>query len=292
MKIGFIGLGGMGRPMARNLLKAGQELVVYNRTRSRSQEMAKLGARISETPGIAADVVLTMLADDAAVEAVVFDDLLNALPKGAVHVSMSTISVDLSQRMAEAHAGKGQQYVSAPVFGRPDAAEAAKLFIVAAGPAEAVRRCQPVFDILGQRTFLLGEDPSLANVVKLGGNFLTASTLEAFGEAFALVRKHGVDAHKFLEIMTGTFFNAPYQKMYGAMIAEERYEPAGFRMPLGLKDVRLVLAAAENARVPMPVASVVRDQYLGALARGWEDSDWAAIARLAADNAGLKPGKG
>lgn len=290
MKVGFIGLGAMGRAMASNLLKAGHELIVYNRTRSRTEGLA--GAiKVSDTPAIAAEIVITMLADDHAVEDVVFDRLLLALPEGSVHVSMSTISVALSRRMAEAHKQKRQQYVSAPVFGRPDAAEAAKLFVVAAGPAEAIRRCQPLFDVLGQKTFMLGEDATSANVVKLSGNFLIASTLECFGEAFALARKYGLDPQQYLEVLTGTLFSAPYQKNYGAIIAQEKYEPAGFRLALGLKDVRLVLAAAESARVPMPVASVLRDQYLGALARGWEDSDWSAIARLAADHAGLKPRK-
>jgi 3-hydroxyisobutyrate dehydrogenase-like beta-hydroxyacid dehydrogenase len=289
MKVGFIGLGAMGRPMASNLLKAGHELIVYNRTSSRAAELARAGAKISDTPAIAAEIVITMLADDHAVEDVVFDRLLISLPPGSVHVSMSTISVALSQRMAEAHKQKGQQYVSAPVFGRPEAAEAATLFVVAAGPAEAIRRCQPLFDVLGQKTFMLGEDAASANVVKVTGNFLIASTLECFGEAFALARKHGLDPQQYLEVLTGTLFSAPYQKNYGAIIAQEKYEPAGFRLALGLKDVRLVLAAAESARVPMPVASVLRDQYLGALARGWEDSDWSAIARLAADHAGLKP---
>ena len=290
MKVGFIGLGAMGHAMAGNLLKTGHELTVYNRTRSRAEGLA--GAlTVSETAAIAADVVITMLADDHAVEEVVFGRLLASLPPGSVHVSMSTISVELSQRMADAHKQKGQQYVSAPVFGRPDAAEAAKLFIVAAGPAEALSRCQPLFDVLGQKTFVLGEEPILANVVKLAGNFLIASTLECFGEAFALARKHGLQPQQYLEVLTGTLFSAPYQKNYGAIIANEKYEPAGFRLPLGLKDIRLVLAAAEVARVPMPVASVLRDQYLTALARGWEDLDWSAIARLAAENAGLKPAK-
>lgn len=291
MKIAFIGLGAMGHPMARNLLNAGHELIVYNRTRSRAAELERAGARVSDTPAIAADIAITILADDDAVEGVVFDRLLTALPPGSLHLSMSTISVALSKRMAGAHQAKGQQYVSAPVFGRPDAAEAAKLFVVAAGAADAVRRGQPLFDVLGQKTFVVGEDPTAANVVKLSGNFLIASTLECFGEAFAFARKHGLDPQQYLEVLTGTLFTAPYQKNYGAMIAQEKYEPAAFRMPLGLKDIRLVLAAAEAARVPMPVASVLRDQYLGALARGWEDSDWSAIARLAAERAGLKPAK-
>ena len=293
MRLGFVGLGAMGRSMARNLLKAGHEVVVYNRTRSRAQELARDGATISDTPAIAAEVVITMLADDSAVEEVVFGPggILSALPRGSVHVSMSTISVALSRRISAAHNKAGQQYVSAPVFGRPEAAEAAKLFVVAAGASDGVRRCQPVFDAVGQKTFVVGDDPAVANVIKLSGNYLIVSTLESFGEAFALARKYGIDPQQYLEVLTGTLFSAPYQKNYGAIIAQERYEPAGFRLRLGLKDVRLVLAAAESAEVPMPVASVLRDQFLSALARGWEDLDWSAIARLAAENAGLKSEK-
>lgn len=286
MKIGFIGLGSMGRPMARNLLKAGHELTVYNRTPSRTEEFARAGAKTSDSPAIAADAVITMLSDDHAVEDVI-DPLSAALPKGAIHVSMSTISVALSQRLAELHKARGQEYVAAPVFGRPEAAEAAKLFVVAAGANDALQRCRPLFDSVGQKTFVVGEHPVLANVVKLTGNFLIASTLECFGEAFALARKYGLDPQQYLDVLTGTLFSAPYQKNYGAIIANEKYEPAGFRLPLGLKDVRLALAAADARQVPMPVASVLHDQYLAALARGWEDSDWSAIARLAAENAGL-----
>ena len=287
MKIGLVGLGAMGRAMAHNLLKAGHELNVYNSNRSRADELARDGAKVADSPAISADVVITMLSDDHAVEGV-FDALVSALPKGAIHISMSTISVDLSQRMPEANRQKGQHYVAAPVFGRPEAAEAAKLFVVAAGANEAVRRCQPVFDAVGQKTFVMGEHPIFANVVKLTGNFLIACTLECFGEAFALARKYGLDPQQYLDVLTGTLFSAPYQKNYGAIIANQAYEPAGFRLPLGLKDVRLALAAAEAKQVPMPVASILRDQYLTALAQGWENSDWSAIARLAAHNAGLK----
>ncbi len=288
MNIGFIGLGAMGRPMARNLIKAGHELTAYNRTRSRAEELAREGAKVSDSPAIAADIVISMLSDDHAVEEVVFGSLIGSLPRGSIHLSMSTISVALSKQMAEAHKEKGQHYVSAPVFGRPEAAQAAKLFIVAAGASDAVHRCQPLFDAVGQKTFVISDDAKAANVIKLSGNFLIASTLECFGEAFALARKHGIAPQQYLEVLTGTLFSAPYQKSYGALIAAGKYEPAGFRLPLGLKDVRLALAAADSAGVPMPVASVLHDQYLAALARGWENLDWSAIARLAAENSGLK----
>ncbi len=291
MNAGFIGLGNMGQPMARNLLKAGHSLTVYNRSRRRAEELAAAGARVADGVGDACrgDVVMTMLADDRAVEEVVFGSggLLAALAPETVHVSMSTISVALSRRLTEAHAQAKRAYVSAPVFGRPDAAGAAKLIVVVAGPPAAIDRCRPLFDAVGQQTFVVGEDPPAANVVKLAGNFLIASAVESLAEASALVRKSGLDAKRFLEIMTGTMFAAPVFKNYGNIIAEERYEPAGFKVALGLKDVRLMIAAAEAANVPMPVANVVRDHLLTAMARGQQELDWTVIARIAAENAGL-----
>ncbi len=293
MKVGFIGLGNMGRPMAGNLIKAGHELTVYNRTRSRADELKPAGARVVNTPAeaAAADVLITMLADDHALEDVVLGsgNVLAALGRGSTHISMSTISVALSKRLAETHRKAGHVYVSAPVFGRPEAAAARKLFIVAAGPAEAISRCQPLFDAMGQKTFVFGEDPAAANVVKLTGNFLIGSVIESLGEAFALARKYGIDPQQVFDFLTSTLFAAPIYKTYEAMIAQDKYEPVGFRMTLGLKDIRLVLAAAEGANVPMPVASLVRDHLVTAIARGMENSDLAAFARIAAENAGLKP---
>jgi len=290
MNVGFIGLGNMGQPMARNLLKAGHHLLVYNRTRSRAEELLAEGARLAESARDACrgDVVITMLADDRAVEEVVTGaDLVSNLAPNTVHVSMSTLSVALSRRLAEMHAQAGRAYVSAPVFGRPEAAAAAKLFIMAAGPAGAVDQCRPLFEGLGQRTFVGGPDAPAANVVKLAGNFLIASLLESLGEAVALVRKSGVDPKRFLEIMTDSLFAAPVYKTYGSIIVQQRYQPAGFKVPLGLKDVRLILAAAEAAAVPMPIASLVRDRLLTAIAQGHQDLDWSVVARIAAENAGL-----
>jgi 3-hydroxyisobutyrate dehydrogenase-like beta-hydroxyacid dehydrogenase len=200
---------------------------------------------------------------------------------------MSTISVALSERLAEAHRNAGQAFVAAPVFGRPEAAAAAKLFVVAAGPEAELARCQPVFDAIGQRTFIVGDKPSAANLVKLSGNFLLAAMIECLGEAFALVRKGGVDPHAYLEILTNTLFSAPAYKTYGTIIADQKYEPAGFKMSLGLKDIRLALAAADTLAAPMPVASLVHDHFLSGVAQGKGDSDWSALARLAAVNAGL-----
>lgn len=292
MKLGWIGLGNMGLPMARNLLRAGHEVMVYNRTRSRAGSLQADGVKVAGVPSDAATapIVATMVADDSALEEIIFGSgkVLETLARGAIHVSMSTISVALSKRLAEAHAKAGQAYVSAPVFGRPEAAIAAKLFVVAAGPGEAVRACQPLFGAVGQRTFVMGEDAPVANVIKLSGNFLIASTIESFGEAFALVRKYGVPPRQFLDFLTNSLFTAPVHKTYGTLIAEDKYEPVGFKVPLGLKDVKLVLAAAESASVPMPLASLIHDSFVTLMAHGMQEADWATIARLAAENAGLK----
>jgi 3-hydroxyisobutyrate dehydrogenase-like beta-hydroxyacid dehydrogenase len=291
MKVGFIGLGNMGLPIARNLLKAGHEVTVYNRTRERAESLRAAGAAIAtqaaDTCG--SDVLITMLADDRAVRAVVFDgQLIPKLALGAVHVSMGTISVALAQELTRAHAEAGNQFISAPVFGRPEAAESATLAVIAAGPAKMIARCQPLFDAIGQRTFIVGEEPSNATTVKLAGNFLILSVIETLGEAYALLRKSGVEPEKFLEIMTSTLFAAPVYKTYGDLIAKQQFLPAGFKLPLGLKDVSLVLAAAADARAPMPIASLVRDHILAAIARHGEDLDWSSFSKISAENAGLK----
>jgi 3-hydroxyisobutyrate dehydrogenase-like beta-hydroxyacid dehydrogenase len=292
MNIAFIGLGNMGSAMATNLLKAGHALSLYNRSRARADALKPLGARVASAPGEAADgaeIAITMLADDHALESVVFGkgSLLDSLPPNAIHVSMSTISVALSRRLAAAHAERKQHYVSAPVFGRPEAAAAAKLFIVAAGPAEQIERCHPLFDAMGQKTFLAGDDASGANLMKLAGNFLITTVIEGLAESFALVRKAGLDANLFHEILTSSLFNAPIYKTYGALINSQKFEPAGFKLPLGLKDNRLLLAAAEENAVAMPMASLIRDRFLAALGQGMGELDWSAIAKLSAKDAGL-----
>jgi 3-hydroxyisobutyrate dehydrogenase-like beta-hydroxyacid dehydrogenase len=289
MDVGFIGLGNMGQAMARNLLKAGHRVTVHNRSRGKAEALATDGAKVAESLAEAwgNPVVITMLADDAAVEGILFGDGggLSTLSRDAVHISMSTISVALSDRLAEAHRKAGQIFVAAPVFGRPEAAAAAKLFIVAAGAQLA--RCQPLFDAIGQRTFIIGDKPSAANLVKISGNFLLATVIECLGEAFALIRKGGVDPHAYLEVLTSTLFSAPAYKTYGGLIANEQYEPAGFKMTLGLKDLRLALAAADALDTPMPAASLVHDHFLAGVAQGEGESDWSALARLSARNAGL-----
>jgi len=290
MKVGFIGLGHMGTGMAASLLRAGHEVTVYNRTPGKAQGLVAQGARAAA--GVAdacgGDAVVTMLADDGAVEGAVFGEkgVIGSLGKGAIHVSMSTISVALSERLSEAHANAGQRFVAAPVFGRPEMAAAAKLFIVAAGAPDAIDACLPLFEAMGPKTFPIGNQPKAANLVKLSGNFLSASVIEALGEALALVGKAGVDRRRYLDLLTSTLFTAPVYRTYGGLIAEGRFEPPGFAAPLGHKDIRLTLAAAETLRVPMPFAAVLHDRFLTLLAHGGETLDWSAIGQLAAKDAG------
>jgi 3-hydroxyisobutyrate dehydrogenase-like beta-hydroxyacid dehydrogenase len=291
MKVGFIGLGQMGSGMAASLLKAGHEVSVYNRTAGKTEPLVRLGAkapgRISAVS--AGDAVITMLANDAAVEHVVFGEsgVLKSLPGNAVHVSCSTISVALAKRLAEAHAAAGQEFLSAPVFGRPDAAAAGKLVVAVAGKPAIIESCMPLFTAIGQRTFVMSERPEAANLVKLGGNFLIAAVIEALGEAFALVGKGGVDRQAYLELLTSTLFNAPVYKTYGKLIVDGKFEPAGFAALLGQKDIHLALAAADALRVPMPLAGLIRDRFLTLLALGGETLDWSAIGALAARDAGI-----
>ncbi len=290
MKVGLIGLGNMGSGMAASLLKGGHEVTVYNRTPSKAQTLVAQGARhaVQVADACRGDAVITMLADDSAVERVVFGDagVIKNLAKGAIHISSSTISVALSEKMAAAHAASGQRFVSAPVFGRPEAAAAARLFIAVAGAPDAVDDCMPLFDTIGQKTFRFGENPPDANLVKLSGNFLISSVIEALGEAMALVGKAGLDQHQYVDFLTSTLFNAPVYKTYGGLIADKKFVPAGFAAPLGFKDNRLVLAAAEKLRVPLPLASLIYNRFLTLLARGGESLDWSAFSQLAAEDAG------
>ncbi len=290
MKIGFIGLGQMGAGMAQSLLRAGHDVTVYNRTADKTRPLVEKGARAAIRVADACDgaVVFTMLAEDSAVESVTFgeDGILRHLAPGAIHVSSSTISVALSERLAMEHAAARQGYVAAPVFGRPNAAAAGELFVVAGGEPKAVAAAQPLFEAIGQRTFVVSERPEMANLIKLSGNFLIASVIESLGEAMALVGKGGVDRRQYLDILTSTLFNAPLYKSYGGMIADRKFEPAGFAAPLGQKDIRLTLAAAEQLRVPMPLASLLRDRFLTLLAHGGDTLDWSAIGDLPRQDAG------
>jgi 3-hydroxyisobutyrate dehydrogenase-like beta-hydroxyacid dehydrogenase len=289
MKIGFIGLGRMGSAIATNLVEAGFDVTVYNRSAEKIEPLVQRGARratrISDAAG--GDLVITMLANDSAVNGVVLGrgGIIESLPKEAIHISMSTISVLLADELAYAHARAGQRFVSAPVFGRPEAAAAAKLFIVAGGNPATVEACQPLFDAIGQKTFNVGTEPQLANLIKLSGNFLIASVMEALGEAIALVSKAGVDRNAYVELLTSTIFPAPIYRTYGNLIASGQFQPAGFLAPLGYKDIGLTLAAAESLRVPMPLASLLRDRFLRLLAHGGESMDWSAIGSLASEDA-------
>jgi 3-hydroxyisobutyrate dehydrogenase-like beta-hydroxyacid dehydrogenase len=287
MKIGFIGLGQMGSAMAANLLKAKHEVAVWNRSPDKADALVQAGARRTTSPRDAAggEVVMTMLADDSALEAVVYgeDGILDA---PALHVSHSTISIALANRLAADHAGRGG-FVSAPVFGRPVAAEAAKLFVLAAGASDHIDLCMPLFEAIGQRVFRIGDTAPAANLVKLSGNFMIMSAVEAMAEAMTLAEKGGVPRETLLEVLTGTLFGAPIYHTYGEILVEDRFRPAGFAAPLGLKDMNLVDAAATASRVPMPVLGVIRDHLRGVIAQEGDDIDWAGVALAVRRGAGI-----
>jgi 3-hydroxyisobutyrate dehydrogenase-like beta-hydroxyacid dehydrogenase len=292
MKIGFIGLGNMGAAIAANLLRAGYDVVVWNRSADKARPLVQAGATLAATPKATAadrDVVFTMLADDAALSAVLAGESgLNAgLRAGALHVSMSTIAVATAEHVAAGHRALGQRFLSAPVFGRPEAAAAAKLFIVAAGASADLKLAEPLFAAISQRAFYVGESPSAANLVKLCGNFMILSAIEAMGEALALAQKGGVAKQQLMEVLTGTLFDSPVYRTYGAILVGEKFKPAGFAAPLGLKDMRLAAQAADHLRVPMPLLSVLRDHLLQTIAQDGEDIDWSAIGRSIGKNAGL-----
>jgi 3-hydroxyisobutyrate dehydrogenase-like beta-hydroxyacid dehydrogenase len=288
MEAGLIGLGKMGSGIAKSLLRSGHRVTVYNRTQSGAEALRANGAIVAGSVAEACrcEVVFTMVSDDSALESITFGEggILASLSHGALHVSLSTIGVALSDRLATEHAKAGQGYLAAPVFGRP---EAGRLAVVVGGAEEFVQKCKPLFEAMGPKLFVVGERPSMANVVKLSGNFLIATVLESLSEVLAFARKSGVDAGALMEFLTSTLFNAPVYKTYGELIVQGKHEPAGFALPLGLKDVRLVLQAAEAMSVPMPIASVVRDRFITAMARGHQEKDWSVIGRIAAEDAGL-----
>jgi 3-hydroxyisobutyrate dehydrogenase-like beta-hydroxyacid dehydrogenase len=292
MNIGFVGLGNMGAGMAGNLLKAGHEVTAYNRSQDKVVALAEHGAKPARTVAEACDgdIVITMLADDRAVQGVTFGDhgVLASLRPGATHISSSTISIALAERLTDAHREAGHRFVAAPVFGRPEAAAAAKLFVVAAGEPAAVQALSPVFEAIGQRTFVVSEEPKAASLVKLSGNFLIASVIESLGEAMALVAKAGVDKQEYLDVLTSTLFDAPVYRTYGGLIAREEFEPAGFAARLGLKDVRLALSAGDALEVPLPIASLLRDRFLNLTANGGADLDWSALGKIAARESGAE----
>jgi 3-hydroxyisobutyrate dehydrogenase-like beta-hydroxyacid dehydrogenase len=295
MEIGFIGLGAMGRAMASRLLSAGHRLRVWNRSPGPARDLAAEGAQAVGTPAEAfrGDVAITMLADDGAYRSVgLAGPVLDQAPHGMIHLNMATVSVELTRELAAAHAERGLPYVAAPVFGRAEVAAAGKLTIVAAGPEEALDRAAPLLDAMGQRTWRLGPEPTQAAATKIAGNFMIASAIEAISEATTLAARHGVPPETLLDLLTSSLFAAPVYKNYGAIIAGRKYQPPGFRLALGLKDIRLALAAGEAARVPLPFASVLRDAFLEAVAHGDGDLDWAAVAEVARRRAGSDRGAG
>lgn len=294
MQIGFVGLGAMGSAMAARLLDAGHAVHVHNRTPQRAEALRERGASVGATPAEAAahaQVVVTMVSDDAALDQVTFgkDGIAAGLRDGAVHVGMSTIGVDAARRIASLHRAQGQRYVSVPVFGRPDAAAQGKLFLMAGGAADDLQIARPVLEQLGQSTHTIGPDPWQANLVKLLGNFMLMSMVETLGETAALADKAGVPAAKAIEALTGTIFNAPPYRNYGAAVAAQRFRPAGFGLPLAQKDNRLLLAAADALGVPLPLASLLHDRFLGVRARGiGEGHDLSALAIGALADAGVR----
>src|SRR5438552_13583862 len=292
LKVGFIGLGRMGRGIAGRVLGGGHDLVVYNRTREKALELEKAGARVASSIAEACrgrDVVLTMLADDAALQEVTLgsEGLPDSLPAGGIHVVMGTHGVAIIQMVATAHAESRQTLVAAPVLGRPDLAASGQLGIVAAGHPEAVRRCEPLFEVAGRHTFHAGPLPESATAIKLANNFALGSAIEAMGEAFSLVRKYGVVPQVFYDVMTEGLFAAPAYKVYGKIIVDESYDRVGFTANLGLKDANLILAAGDQARVPLPSANTYRDRLLGAIAHGDGEKDWAVIAKEQGRASGL-----
>jgi 3-hydroxyisobutyrate dehydrogenase-like beta-hydroxyacid dehydrogenase len=291
--VGVVGLGHMGHAFAVNLVEDGYQVSVFDRDPKRALEVT--GARAAEQIADLADcdVVLTSLPDDDALAQVALgpEGLAAVLAPGAVHISTSTVSPGVSRRVGEEHARHRQDYVAAPVLGNPDFARERKLFVLAAGPPSALEKVRPLLERLGQRLFVIGDDAALANLFKLAANVLTATTLECMGEVLALLRKGGVDAHLAFDVLTNSLFDSRVHKSYGGKIVEGRYSPPGMAVPLATKDLRLALAEAEHAAVPMPAASLVHDRLVEMTARGWAELDWSALGLLAAVDAGLSDGR-
>jgi len=290
--IGFIGLGNMGQPMARNLLDAGYQLRVYNRTASKAEPLVAHGAQLVSRPSeavVPGGIVITMVANDAALEEVTLGEggILERLGSDGIHVSMSTVLPAAAANLAAQHAQRGGRYVAAPVFGRPEAAAARKLWIAMSGPGTAKERVRPILATLSQGIFDFGEEVRAANVVKLTANFLIASAMEAMAEALTLAEKNSIARSDVIEMLAQTLFACPVYQGYGRAIAEKRYTPAGFRLALGLKDVNLALQTAADVDMPMPLASLVHDRFVAAMAKGRADMDWSALALEVSEDAGL-----
>lgn len=289
MKIGFIGLGQMGRGMVARLIERGHALNVWNRTHGAAEAFRERGATISEQAEqvLGAEVVITMLADDAAVRAVWLDSgMVGRMPASAIHLNMASVSLALGKELAAAHRKNGSDYVAAPVFGRPSAAASGELDIIAAGNPAAIERCTPLFEVLGRRWFNVGTEPQRANIVKIARNFLLGTIIESLGEAFALVQKSGVAPAAFLDLITSTSMNAPAYKNYGRLILDRPEQPT-FTLKLGMKDVELALSAGRETGVPMPLAELLIEQHVAAIEHGYGDREWASLGNYIAEQAGL-----
>jgi 3-hydroxyisobutyrate dehydrogenase-like beta-hydroxyacid dehydrogenase len=291
-RIGVVGLGHMGHAFAVNLIEDGYQVFAHDRDPKRAASLAGARAAAGLADLAACDVVVTSVPDDDALAAVALgpEGLVGVLAPGAVHISTSTVSPVISRRVAEEHARHRQDYVAAPVLGNPDFARERKLFVLAAGPRAALEKVAPLLERLGQRLFVIGEDAAMANLFKLAANVLTATTLECMGEVLALLRKGGVDRHLAYDVLTNSLFDSRVHKTYGGKIVDERYNPPGMAAQLAIKDLRLALAEAERAAVPMPAASLVHDRLVAMVARGWAELDWSALGLLAAVDAGLDDG--
>jgi len=291
LQIGVVGLGHMGGAFARNLRADGLHVLALDRNPAHVAALRKEGANGAADIAdlCACDIVVSSLPDDHALEAVALDwgGLVDVMRKDAIHISMSTISPGLSRRLARVHAARRQGYVAAPVLGNPDLANSRKLFVLAAGHPSTIEQARPVLERLGQRVFVISDEAAAANLMKLAGNALTATTLESIGEVLALLRKGGVDQNVAFDVLTNSLFDGKVHKTYGGKILNEHYSPPGMTVPLAVKDLRLALAEAEREAVPMPAASLVHDRLVGVMARGWADLDWSALGLLAALDAGL-----
>jgi 3-hydroxyisobutyrate dehydrogenase-like beta-hydroxyacid dehydrogenase len=282
MQLAFIGLGKMGAAIAGNLLRAGHQVSVWNRSPQKAEPLVAQGAILAATPREAAkgaDAAFTMVADDSALMGVLEgpDGLLAGLPVGGIHISQSTIAVATAEKMAALHAERGQQLISAPVFGRPAAAEAGQLWVVTAGAPEALERAAPLFETIGRAVFPVGDSPVCANLVKLAGNFMILASAEVMGEAMRFAERGGVDRGKLLEVLQGTLFNGNFYGIYGPLLAEQRFRPAGFSAPLGLKDMRLAGEAADALGAELPILQIVKDHLAQAIASEGDDVDVAAL---------------
>ncbi len=292
--IGFIGLGSMGRPMANNLLAAGFDLRIYNRTPGKAVDLIASGARAVATPVeavVPGGIVVTMVANDAALEAVTLgvEGIASGLGSGGVHLSMSTVSPQLARCLADVHREHGSHYVAAPVLGRPAAAAAGKLFILLSGSTEAKERVASLLAVMGQATRDLGDDPTQGHMAKLAANFMILSLVEVYAEVLTFAEKNGIGRQDMAQLFGDTILNVPLFHLYGELLARENYASPGFRLALGLKDIELILATGALSRTPTPVADLVHNRLLTAVAKGRSELDVTALALGVSEDAGLRP---